>query len=256
MRRFEAFPFNDELDMLECHLTEVGDLFDAFILVEATVTFAENRPKPLHFADNADRFERWADKIVHVVADGLPEDESPWVRENAQRERVFDGLKALDAEPDDVLFLSDVDEIPTRLAAQWVNPKGFVVLHQRFHCFAVDWLHPQWWQGTVAARVRDIDSIARMRDARMFTPQAIPDAGWHFSWVSGNEEAKEKKMHEFSHPEIIPAFTGGGLLDCWAEGRHVDGHKLEPVEVSAGEWPRWITDGHAPTGWFRPREGD
>lgn len=247
--------FNDELDMLECHLTEVADLYDGFIIVEAPVTYADNKPKPLHYADNAARFERWHDIIVPIVADGLPDDASPWSREHSQREHVWEGLRRLDAEPDDVLILSDVDEIPTRLAAQWVNPKGFVCLLQRFHCFAVDWLHPQVWQGPVAARVRDVGSIAEMRDMRLFTAQTIPDAGWHFSWVAADAEARDKKMHEFSHPEIIPTFEGGGLVDCWAQGRHVDGFKLEPCDVVPGEWPSWITEGNAPQGWYRPRVG-
>jgi flavin reductase (DIM6/NTAB) family NADH-FMN oxidoreductase RutF len=36
-RVVDCFPFNNELDMLECRLTELYDAVDAFVLVEARV---------------------------------------------------------------------------------------------------------------------------------------------------------------------------------------------------------------------------
>lgn len=34
----------------------------------------QGRPKPLHYADNAQRFARFASKIIHVVLDDEPQD--------------------------------------------------------------------------------------------------------------------------------------------------------------------------------------
>lgn len=42
----DAFPFYNELDMLEFRLKELWDTVDHFVLVEATVSYVGN-PKPL-----------------------------------------------------------------------------------------------------------------------------------------------------------------------------------------------------------------
>lgn len=250
--RIDAFSYAGEQDMLECRLVELDSVVDRWVIVEADVTHGGNRPKPYLFEDQRDRFAPWMDRIEYVRASGLPDLEDAWSRELAQREWVWDGLKRLDASPDDVLLYGDVDEIPTVLAAKHVQPRGVVVFHQRFHPFAVDWLHPLEWQGTVAARVKDITKFAELRNQRMFAPTVVPDAGWHFSWVSDGLESKVEKMRSFCHPEIAPTWEGR-LDECWETGIHVDGFALEPVEVKAGEWPRWITEGRAPAEWFRPR---
>ncbi|MGA0894211.1 MAG: N-acetylglucosaminyltransferase, partial [Ilumatobacteraceae bacterium] len=62
----DAFPFNNEHDILECRLVELYDSVDAFVLVEATRDH-QDHAKPLWYAEHAERFAPWADKIVHVV---------------------------------------------------------------------------------------------------------------------------------------------------------------------------------------------
>lgn len=36
----------------------------------------QDRPKPLHYAENKERFARFASKIIHVVLDQEPEDKA------------------------------------------------------------------------------------------------------------------------------------------------------------------------------------
>jgi hypothetical protein len=240
--------FNNELDMLECRLVELQGVPDlVHVIVEADVTHGGNTPKPLHYAENAERFAPWADRIVHVVASDLPTDVDAWSREHAQREHV--GRALADADPYDIVFHGDVDEIPDPTVAAYIEPAGFVVMSQRLHCFAVDWLHPEPWAGTVAGRFKDITSFARMRDARLTTPRIIPNAGWHLSWLGG-EEIADAKMWAFCHPEIIPQWEGR-LGSCYRDGIHVDGTKMAPVTVD-DTWPRWVAEKHCPTSWFRP----
>lgn len=254
MKRIDAFPYSGEADMLECRLTELDAVIDRWVIVEADVTHGGNLPKPYHYLDQRDRFEPWADRIVYVQATDLPDLADPWSRELAQREWIWNGLRVVDADPDDIVMQSDVDEIPRSFPAQFVRPRGLVAFHQRFHPFAVDWFHPAPWPGTVAGRVKDITTMARMRAARETAP-ALHDAGWHFSWVSDGIEAKERKIQAFCHTEIAPTWEGR-LADCYETGLHVDGMPLEPVEVVTGEWPVWITDDHAPASWYRPRDVD
>lgn len=257
----DAFPFHDELDLLECRLTELYDTVDYFVLVEADVTH-QDRPKPAYYREHAERFAPWADKIVPVLATGLPtlaDDPDPWAREHAQREHIATGLVTIGAADQDVILQSDVDEIPTALHARNVRPGGgLVAFGQRAHFWAVDWHYPLVWFGTVAATVgglaRTFSSLpfGRMRDTRNTAPRLL-HAGWHFSWLGGPERALHK-VDSFCHPEVLDRIVGGVDNDnfFWREGWHVDGVRMEPVEIDE-TWPRWIRDGNAPDSWYRPR---
>ena len=251
----DTFMFNDEADMLECRLREIGDLVDHVVLVEADVTHS-NQPKAYHYADHADRFAEWADKITVVQATGLPDSPDPWTREHAQREWVFGGLARLDLDDDAIILHGDVDEIPRPLQLRNIRPKDFVVFGQRFHPFAVDWVHPEMWRGTVAARlskVTALGSFAAMRHLRFTAacPLHMMDAGWHFSWVGGHDYTVAK-LTAFAHSEIVERCAGRMDDDVfYTDGWHVDGTKLEPVTVDDG-WPSWITEKRCPAEWFRP----
>jgi len=249
VKRIDAFMFRDELDLLECRLATLDDAVDYFVLVEAGVTHGHNRPKPLVYLEHQERFDAWSDRIIHVVADELPDDPDAWSREHAQREYIWQGLAEIGAGPDDILLQSDVDEIPDPDVARYIAPTGRVRFEQTLYCFAVDWQHPAPWYGTVAAKVKDIDSMAGMRDARLLSTHTMPLAGWHFSWLGGPDAARAK-MDSFCHPEIEPQW-GDRLAECYERGIHVDGTKLLPVDVD-DTYPEWM-QANVPAAWLRPR---
>ncbi len=241
--KWDAFLFADELDLLECRLVELESIPDLkHVLVEATTTF-QGRPKPLHYAENRSRFERWSDRIVHVVAE-LPDTDDPWQREAAQRECVRVGLAA--AEQADIVMFGDVDEIPSEVVARNLRPAGFVAFEMAFHPFCVDWAHPARWHGTVAARFGIIGSFQEMRERRN-TAAVLRGAGWHFTWVGCDPAVK---LHSFSHTEIIERAEAFGLDRFGSEGVHVDGQRLIPV--SGHPLPKWVAAGNAPRSWWRP----
>jgi beta-1,4-mannosyl-glycoprotein beta-1,4-N-acetylglucosaminyltransferase len=253
--RVDTFPFFNELDILECRLTEIYDAVDYFVAVEADVDHQGN-PKPYWLSENLDRFDPFKDKLRVVRATGLPPvDEFPnaWWREQAQREHAIEALKELRVGNDDIILHGDVDEIPTVVAARNVQPRGYVTFLQRAHFWALDWVYPPGWEGTAAARVRDIPSFADLRNSRRRNRQQLPNAGWHISWMGG-AEANITKVEAFCHPEIGPALresvaNGHTIL---TNGRHTDGTILEPVDVD-DTYPKWIRDGNAPASWYRPR---
>lgn len=257
----DAFPFHDELDLLEMRLVELYDAVDWFVIVEADVTH-QDRPKPAFFREHKERFEAFRDKIVAVWATGLPTIEDfpdPWAREHAQREHIATGLEAIGVTDQDVILQSDVDEIPTALHARNARPGGRLVsFAQRGHFWAVDWLYPLPWHGTVAATVGGLARLGdrpfgKMRDARNLAPIKLPDAGWHFSWLGGPERAL-RKVDSFCHPEVEDRIRGAIANEnfYWREGFHVDGQQMTPIDVD-DTFPRWIRDGNAPASWYRPR---
>lgn len=252
----DTFMVNDELDMLECRLYELEGVANlVHVAVEADVDH-QDHPKPFHLSENIERFDQWKDRLYVVRATGLPTAKDypdPWAREHAQRERVAEALEHIDGiDLDTVVLHGDLDEIPTPVAVRNVKPAGMLSFQQRFLCMAVDWLHPDPWQGTVAARLRNIRSFGAMRDCRNYAP-VLPGAGHHFSWLGG-KEAYLRKLNAFCHPEIAERTELGLEEDFFINaGVHVDTKKLTPVDVDES-WPRWIAEGKCPESWFRPRE--
>lgn len=259
----DTFPFNNEMDMLQCRLEEMYDAVDFFVAVEADVDH-QDHAKPYHLSDNRAQFDAWAEKLIIIRATGLPtlaDDPDPWARELAQREFAMDALRQINArtelKPTDIILHGDVDEVCRSLAVKNVRANGgFVTFEQRLHCFAVDWLHPDPWGGTVAAQVKDFAAqgqwpFQKLRNTRNYNV-AIPDAGWHLSWLGGKEAAL-KKLGSFCHPEIAERTLVGLSTDLYLrEGFHVDGRRMTPVDVD-DTWPAYIAERRCPTEWFRPR---
>src|SRR6476620_1912740 len=109
-RLFDCFTLFNELDLLELRLRELDALVHRFVLVEAPRTFT-GLPKPLHFKQNRDRFQPFLPKIVYVELEEFPADlASAWDREYFSRRAIMRGLDS--AAPDDLVLISDVDEIP------------------------------------------------------------------------------------------------------------------------------------------------
>jgi hypothetical protein len=165
-----------------------------------------------------------------------------------------------------VIMQSDVDEIPrSHLMGvplyNVVRPGGDVVAFgQRGHFWAVDWLYPKTWFGTVAATANTLMRMGGARFGHMRTLRNqvgcrphMRDAGWHLSWLGGPERVT-KKVNSFCHPEVEDRIRGAIDNDnfYWREGFHVDGERMAPVEVDES-WPKWIQAGNAPESWYRPR---
>ena len=130
----DSFIFYNELAMLEYRLHLLYPIVDHFVLVESTKTFM-GTPKELFFQLNRQRFERFLDKILHVVVDDMPESENPWVREEHQRNAIDRGLQSLSLEPTDLVMVSDVDEIPN---PQKLGMAKIMKLKDRVACFLMD----------------------------------------------------------------------------------------------------------------------
>ena len=100
---YDAFTFQNELDLLELRLEELSDVVDYFVLVEATKTF-RNNDKPLFFHKNKTRYTKFLDKIIHVIVDDMPGGDDPWSREYHQRNCITRGLTNLKEE--DLVIIS------------------------------------------------------------------------------------------------------------------------------------------------------
>jgi beta-1,4-mannosyl-glycoprotein beta-1,4-N-acetylglucosaminyltransferase len=115
---YDCFTFFNELDLLEIRLHELNEIVDRFVLVEANRTF-QGEPKPYYFKENANKFSQFTDKIIYVAIEIHDCDlrshirtyavNATWAREYYQRDQISRGLS--NASPDDLIIVSDVDEI-------------------------------------------------------------------------------------------------------------------------------------------------
>ena len=122
---YDVFLFNNEFDVLEIRLNELSPIVDRFVIAESPVTHS-GKEKPLHFSENRERFASFADRIDHVVTKlplAAPDEQNlskrererrSFNREHTQRNGLFEALSGL--ADDDVILLSDVDEIPRATA--------------------------------------------------------------------------------------------------------------------------------------------
>ena len=249
---WDCVMFRNELGVLQMRLEELEPAGAVTVLVEATQDH-QGHPKPLHFAENRDRFTKWADRIRHVVVTDLPDHPDPWVREHAQRDAALGAIP--DARDDDLLLIADVDEIPApalfEVAAASRLPAA---LEQQVTAFAVDWLHVPELTGviTTAGHARQAGSLAAIRDARGSYP-VIRNAGWHFSWLGGAEASLEK-LDSFCHLEARQIVHDGITSGDFIERGLWNVAQLKPVDVDE-TWPAMIRERRCPRDWFRPRPG-
>ena len=189
-RVYDCFTFSTELDLLEFRLGYLGDVVDHFVVVEAPRTFSGDA-KDLLFAQNQDRFARWRDQIIHVVVDDLPAPEPDrWVPEHFQRQGITRGLT--DAEADDVILVTDVDEIPdaTVVGRLTDDLDGPTVLGMRTCYLRANWASDQFWPLCRATRFARLGDPDRLRSSQPLTQ--IAEAGTHFSYLMDIAEIDQK----------------------------------------------------------------
>ena len=128
---YDCFSFFNELDLLEIRLNVLKDVVDRFVLVEAVRTHT-GKEKPLFFKENEARFAEFSDRIIHITVtdfssvQSMPESRRrAWFIENLQRNSIVEGLSC--AKDDDVVMISDVDEIPKPEAVKRAVSLGGVV---------------------------------------------------------------------------------------------------------------------------------
>ena len=241
---YDCFMFYNELDLLELRLGELDGVVDRFVLVEATRTHRGNL-KPLFYADNRERYRQFSDKIIHVVVDGLLEDTSAagatWQNECLHRNGISRGLGG--AKDDDLIVVSDVDEIP-RPSMLAEKREGLFDMRLSYYYYNLVWPNSHW-SGSIVSRLGmvKLNSPQGMRDmARFSNMPFLPQQGWHFSYL-GNEEDIVVKLKSFCHAEMdVPKFTSAGMISRAIKDRRLffNGISLETLPVADGTFPYYL----------------
>lgn len=208
----DCITFFNELDLLELRLSELAPVVDRFVIVEANRTH-KGTLKPLYYAENKARFAEWHDKIVHIVCpladdgDGLPAIRR---REMQQRNAILDGVR--DCADDDIILISDCDELPRpHMIPAHLNDGMVAVYLQKLYYYNLNTYAPdRVWPGTRVCRVADARALSPhvirnglgQTDAHYPIYGHIADGGWHYSYL-GDTAHIQNKMREFLHQELV-----------------------------------------------------
>ena len=229
-RIYDCFCYFNEDHILELRLETLWDVVDYFIISEASYSHAGNA-RELHFDIN--RFKKFESKIRYIPLHERPPGPNDfWKNENFIRNNVSKGL--YDAQPDDLIIVSDLDEIP--------EPKKIMEFDtnyirgdfdQRYYSY---YLNNYWigdvnssgklisgsniWKGSKittyghftsffnsnATSVRSYKSSGLLRSIkrswfRWFHVQTIKEGGWHFTWIFTLEDLI-KKIENTAHQEF------------------------------------------------------
>ncbi len=214
MKIYDCFTFNNEFDLLELRLRELYDHVDYFVIVEANRTF-QNQEKPFALNSAKYRYNEWRDKIIQVQVLDMPTDTDTWGRERHQRDAILQGIPS-NAEPDDIIMIGDVDEIPRvetieRLRASTQSIWGFrmPLFNFKFNYMMHTQDYYTVWSGAIRrGMLNSPEDFRRMRHILNQCPlnfaddnvQIIEHAGWHFTYL-GNEDFARSKIQSFAHDE-------------------------------------------------------
>ena len=205
---YDCFVFNDEYDLLEIRFNILKEFVDRFVVVEGNRDF-KGKEKELRFPGFRKKLEAWDDKIIYVVVDDFPEYESTWQYEYWQRNGIGLGLKGLNE--DDIVIISDVDEIPNPelLKDEYIeNLESSMVLAQLFSNFYLNYIDvtEHAWYGSVILPFKDFLSAQESRNLAIKlrnnfeANNVIQNGGWHFSFLGGIEAIRHK-LRTYTHQE-------------------------------------------------------
>lgn len=204
---YDCFPYNNEVDVLVERFETLYNTVDRFIIVEARVTHG-GKLKELTFEKNMDKFAKYVNKVTYLAINEFPEvqgspTDKSWARERFQRDFIKNGIT--DCQDDDIIIISDCDEIPSAQSVDFfrdnLSQNNLVVglemnlFYYNKHVMAKD----KWNE----ARITTYNKVKELSPCgvRYYKPDhTISNAGNHLSYFGG-VEAIAQKIEDTAHQE-------------------------------------------------------
>ncbi len=234
MRIFDCFMYFDEEIVLDTRLNYLDPYVDYFVIVESCFTHRGDRRK-LKF--DIKKFEKFKDKLIYKVYEEIPDkietvldsdNESTksgkyimnaLYRENGQRNFIKEGIKQADEE--DLILISDVDEIPNLSKINFENINQKIILFKQemfYYKFnlklpGIEWtgtkgckkkhlINPQWLRNIKDRRYPFYRLDVLFSEKKFINVKIINNGGWHFSNIKSAEEIEHKLKSYLHHREF------------------------------------------------------
>ena len=239
MRIFDCFIYSDEEMLLDIRLNTLSKFVDKFVIVEASYKHNGDYKKK-NF--NIEKFKKFQSKIDYIFIDKPPKGlniisshdsentkslkniRNSIILEHYQRNMIRDGLTS--ASEDDLVLISDVDEIPILDNLNFEkHKKDLIFFKQKMFYYKFNLLYENFdWIGTKACRKKYFISPQWLRDTKnkkypfwrldtffnknkYTNVSLINNGGWHFTQIKSSEDIF-LKLNTFAHHED---FKGSGL---------------------------------------------
>ena len=230
MRVHDCFQYIDEDVVLDLRLNYLNKFVDQFIIAEAKFTHSGEKRELLF---DINKFKKFKDKITYLIVDQVPngienidqqdsenEKSRKYIlnsvkRENFQRNYLSRGFS--EANPNDVIMISDIDEIPRMETVDFDSIKNKLIFFQQkmfYYKFNLC-LNKFIWVGTKVCRKKNFISPQWLRNIKdrsypfwrldtLFSKNKYQDiyfvknGGWHFSFLKKAKDI-EKKLKTYLH---------------------------------------------------------
>lgn len=202
MKIFDCVMYSGEHELVDLRLRELRGFVHKTILVEGDRWFT-GEPKEVSYKGGLD--------VGHHVVEHEASPKDRWVNENRQRDGFLAAALAHGAKDDDLVLISDGDEIPshTGLSALYTWPferyaAAALVIRNHYYwlnCRDFGQGHDVYMPKILAAKVGTLKHVGpqQILDNRLSLP-CIQNGGWHFSFLWG-AEAISKKLSLYPHSE-------------------------------------------------------
>ncbi len=234
MKIFDCTTFYSEDLMMDVRFNVLNEYVHKFIVVESKFSHSGN-PKKLNFDIN--NYKKFKDKIIYLVIENEPEgiksfkndDLSSSIKRMNSLKRIelsydymLHGIK--EATEDDLIILSDNDEIPNLSSNQFKSSKmDIIIFKQLFFYYKFNLLYDRmYWFGSKACKKKKLKSFSWLRNLKnkkypfwridsLFSKtkvtnlEIINDGGWHFTNVKSPEDLYEKLTNYGHHNEFEDA---------------------------------------------------
>ena len=221
--------FDEDL-LLDLRLNSLDKFVKKFVITEATYTHNGSK-KELKF--DIKKFQKFKNKIIYLVVDKHPDNiqnlvegedldkkgekliRNGMARDYFQRENLSRGL--VEAEGDDLILISDLDEIPNLNILDFSKIKNNIfIFEQKMFYYKLNLYYDDYtWLGTKAVKNKNFISPQWLRNIKgkkypkwridtFFSKKKysnlsfIKNGGWHFTCLRTPEEL-EKKLLNFAH---------------------------------------------------------
>ena len=234
MKVFDCFMYFDEEIVLDLRLNMLDPYVDYFVIVESIFTHRGDKRK-LKF--NHEKFNKFKKKIIYLIYDEKPKEIEPIndedsdyelsrkfilnaaYRENGQRDFITRGLS--NAEDDDLILVSDVDEIPNleNIDLKKINQE-IIFFKQNMFYYKFNLKLPNLeWYGTKGCKKKNLKSPQWLRnikdkkypfyridtyfsEKKYINLRFINNGGWHFSNIKTADEIQYKLKSYLHHREF------------------------------------------------------
>ena len=224
MKIIDCTTYYSEDLMLDIRFNILNEFVDKFIIVEAKHSHSGEK-KILNF--NINNFPKFKDKIEYLIIENEPEgiikntNESSIKRMNSllrieqSYNYILNALK--DVSEDDLICLSDNDEIPNFESKYFKNSKNDIfIFKQLFFYYKFNLFYDLMpWFGTKACKKKKLNSLSWLRNlknkkypwwridthfskTKQINIQIVNDGGWHFTNLKTAGEIY-KKLSNFGH---------------------------------------------------------